>query len=272
VKVSGNIPASVLTDELSDVIGGRRVRIAVYTTFTFDPGFFELHILPALFDQSFSHVDKVRRIQLEDTLRAIDHLAVYYDQSALAQDGEPAQLDYRRIDVRRTTGYFHPKVIFLLVDNTAGDEQIDDEPPIQSLIVAVLSANLTRAGWWENVECAHIEEIKDFELDESRYSYRSDLLSLIRRIRQSARPEDDHTALDTINQFLRERTNKAAFSNSSSGGRYYTRIFSGQGGESLSSWLSSLRIGKRDWNLEVISPYFDPQSAGPLLDLIEDPF
>ena len=29
----------------------------------------------------------------------------------------------------------------------------------QSLVVACLSANLSRAGWWENVECAHIEEI-----------------------------------------------------------------------------------------------------------------
>ena len=60
------IPTAVLSQRLSEVIGGRRVRAAVFTTFSFDPGFFELHLLPLLFDQPFSQVDKVRRIQLEE--------------------------------------------------------------------------------------------------------------------------------------------------------------------------------------------------------------
>ena len=107
------IPLAVLSQQLSEAIDNRRVRSAVFTTYSFDPGFFELQVLPLLFDQSFSQVDKVRRIQLEDAMGSLNHLAVYYDQSALAQDGEPAQLDYRRIDLRRRTGCFHPKVILL---------------------------------------------------------------------------------------------------------------------------------------------------------------
>ena len=47
----------VFTQALSDVINGRRVRAGLFTTFSFDPGFFELNILPTLFDQSFSQVD-----------------------------------------------------------------------------------------------------------------------------------------------------------------------------------------------------------------------
>ena len=121
IKDKGNIPAAVLSQQFSEAIGNRRVRAGVFTTFTFDPGFFELNVLPILFDQPFSQVDKVRRIQLEDAFRSVDHLAVYYDRSALAQDGEAAQLDYRRIDVRRATGCFHPKVILLLVDEHAED-------------------------------------------------------------------------------------------------------------------------------------------------------
>ena len=73
-------------------------------------------MLPLLFSQSFSQVDKVRLLQLEDALRDVDHLAVYYDRGALSQDAEPARLDYRRVDVRRATGVFHPKLAFLLVD------------------------------------------------------------------------------------------------------------------------------------------------------------
>ena len=74
------------------------MRSAVFTTFNFDPGFFELQVLPLLFSQSFSQVDKVRLLQLEDALRDVDHLAVYYDRGALSQDAEPARLDYRRVD------------------------------------------------------------------------------------------------------------------------------------------------------------------------------
>ena len=201
------IPLKVLTEQVAEAIDGRRVRSAVFTTFSFDPGFFEINILPVLFDQPFSQPDKVRRLQLEDALRAIDHVAVYYDRRALAQDGEPAQLDYRRLDVSRTTGYFHPKVVLLLVDDrhegeeAAHSDEEGCEPIRQALIVAILSANLTRAGWWENVECAHVEEIKDRDVDDERCSFRPDLLSLIRRIRQSASDSDNQTALDEISEF-----------------------------------------------------------------------
>ena len=95
-------------------------------------------------------------------MRTLDELAVYYDRHALSQDGEPAQLDYRRIDLSRKTGYFHPKVILLLLDESAenADEIPEDEhekrasepdasevSKRQVLIVGILSANLTRAGW-----------------------------------------------------------------------------------------------------------------------------
>ena len=53
-----SIPMEVLGDALVAAIDGRRVRTAVFTTFTFDPGFFELHVLPLLFDRPFSQVEK----------------------------------------------------------------------------------------------------------------------------------------------------------------------------------------------------------------------
>ena len=261
-------PQAVLSQQFGEALGGRRVRSAVFTTFNFDPGFFELQVLPLLFSQSFSQSDKVRLLQLEDALRNVDHLAVYYDRCALSQDAEPARLDYRRIDVRRATGVFHPKLALLLVDEPRepGD---DAGEPYQSLIVACLSANLSRAGWWENVECAHIEEIRDRDRSPNRVPYRRDLLAVLRRIRACAADGDDHRALDSVHAFLRHRAPAGQYKNASSGGSWYTRLFGGEGTLNLAAWLAGLHLGHRDWNLEVISPYFDARGASPLKQLTE---
>ncbi len=45
----GEVPQAVLAEQLGEAIAGRKVRAAVFTTFCFDPGFFELHVLPTLF-------------------------------------------------------------------------------------------------------------------------------------------------------------------------------------------------------------------------------
>jgi hypothetical protein len=268
---AGLCPLTVLSEALAEKIDGRRVRTAVFTTYSFDPGFFELHVLPTLFDRPFSQVEKVRRIQLEDALRSVDHIAVYYDRTALSQDAVPAQLDFRRIDVRRPTGVFHPKLVMLLVENDSDDE--DDElsesqarGPL-SLIIAVLSANLTRSGWWENVEAGHIEEIDDISLDESRCPYRKDLLALIRRIRAVAADAEDHSALDAIHDFLRHRTNRAEVWRNRASGRYHTRLYVGQ--SDLPEWLEEIGLARGEWNLEVISPFFDRHDAQTLERLID---
>jgi hypothetical protein len=269
VSRRGALPTAVLSERLSEVIDGRRVRAAVFTTFSFDPGFFELHVLPLLFDETFSQVEKVRRIQLEDAVMSLDDLGVYYDSSALSQDALPAQLDFRRIAIRRTTGCFHPKLVLLLVDEHVDDDAAEDEEPYQSLIVGVQSANLTRGGWWESVECAHFEEISDADLDDSRCAFRSDLVSLLRRIEASSGLGEDHRALHTIREFVTERTNRSRVSNVSSRGRYFTRLFFGQQRSSFSDWLNQLRLGRHEWNLEVISPFLDAQDARPLESIIE---
>ena len=264
---SATIPMEVLSRQLGDAIAGRRVRAGVFTAFTFDPAFFELQLLPLLFpESSFSQPDKVRRAQLDDALRTVEHLAVYYDRQALAQDSEPAQLDYRRIDVGRRTGCFHPKVVLLLVDDHyEGGEPV--EPVRQALIVGLASANLTRAGWWENLECAHLDEIKDWEVDDEPCAFRHDLLALILLIRKSAHEDDDQRALDRIHEFLRTRTHTDRVVRRKSRGTYHTRIFCGQQQQDLADWLRERRLRDESLNLEVLSPFFDGDGAGPLPEL-----
>ena len=271
---NADIPQEVLSDALSKAINGRRVRCAVFTTFTFDPGFFELNILPLFFDQTFSSSDKIRLIQLEDALTAsMDKMAVYYDRTALVQDARPAVLDYKRLGVRRRTGVFHPKTLFLLVDEPAVNYETEDEDGNkfsvpQSLIVSVMSANLTQSGWWQNVECAHIEEIKDKTESDDRISYRKDLLELLSRVRSSSVDDEPHDALEKIRTFLRKRVVDKPFKKRKINGRYLTRLFCGQDTLSFPQWLKNLRIGT-GWNLEIISPYFDKNDLRVLLNLTE---
>ena len=256
------IPKSVLYDEIREKIAGRKVRVAVFTTYSFDPSFFELYVLPVILDISFSQNEKVRRLQLDSEIRTVEEVAVYYDRAALVQDAQSAQLDFRRIDVRRRTGVFHPKLVLLLVDNSVDGEAEEGVAAPCSLIVGVLSANLTRAGWWESVEAGHIEEIKSVDLDGDRCSFRVDLLGLIQQIQRSAGADEEHRALDRIHEFLVGDVRRDRIIRHSAKGRQYTRLFYGQ--NSLPQWLQEIRLTAYQWNLEVISPYFDAHDIGTL--------
>jgi len=214
-------------------------------------------------------VEKVKRIQLEDRLRSVDEVAVYYDRAALSQEALSAQLDFRRIDVRRSTGFFHPKLVLLLVEQPLLN--VDDEPTGEtrtSLIIGTLSANLTRSGWWENVETGHFEEIPDEDLDDSPVSFRRDALGLLRRLEKDLSDATDAEPLARIRDFLKKRATKAAPVHNRAAGRHHTRLFWGQ--RRLPEWLHDLRVDRFAWNLEIISPYFDDgQAIDDLVEAIE---
>ncbi len=254
--MAGTIPTSVLSEALVEAIAGRRVKAAVFTTFTFDPGFFEEEVLPLLFDFSFSHVPKLRLIQLENELRSIDHLAVYYDRRALETSGGSASLDFRRIPIERK-GYFHPKIALILVENKSEEELWE------SLLVGVFSANLTRSGWWENVECAQFEEVHAGE----QCRFHSDLLDFFGWIRKDEGTDHDHQALEQVRRFVVYRTSDLPYRTINK--MLHPRLFYGQ--QTLPEFLShELKLPSETYNLEVISPFFDgTEEAGTLVELIE---
>ncbi|MBW3565422.1 MAG: hypothetical protein KY459_11910 [Acidobacteria bacterium] len=265
-KNGGTIETKVLSDALRDAIGARKVQTAVFLTFRFDPGFFEQEVLPVLFDESLSHVPKIRLLNLEHTLRTVDDVAIYYDRRGLEAGSQSAQLDTRRIPVSRSTGFFHPKNVLLLVEKTEDGEGTTKNgsgaaAPARSLILGTLSANLTRAGWWENVEVAHFEEVAERE----ECSFRDDLLDLIRRVKRDARQQTEHQGLDAIRSFVlglsqaRQRPSQPL----------QTRLY--RGGERLVDFLKAhTRRQLEGCRLEIISPYFDEQeSAGPVEELVD---
>ena len=247
--------SAVLSDALMEAIGGRRVKVAVFLTFQFDPGFFEEELLPLLFDQSFSHVPQIRLVQMEERLRSFDHLAVYFDRRGLTAEARPARLDYRRFGVQRHTGFFHPKNILLLVENQEGDRYWD------SLVFVTLSANLTKAGWWENVEVAHMTEVRSGE----RCTFRRELLSLISRLKQEDSIPEEHLALEAIRSFLLGSVEEAVFFRKQ--GRWLAQLYLGQ--TNLPEFLHKF-IEPDTYNLDIISPYFDDATNSQTLSgLIE---
>ncbi len=248
-----SFPQQVLSDTMRRAFGSRTVSAAVFLTFRFEPAFFEAEVLPLLFDRVFSHAEKVRLAQLEELLPKVK-LAVYFDRNGLETASGSARLDYRRIAVGRTTGYFHPKNIMLLVD-----EPQEEGETLRSLLLVTLSANLTRAGWWENVEVVQVEEVQEGK----RCPFRRDLLELFGRLRQEDRVDTDHEALEEIRSFMDRRIEDAGWQKKD--GRLRPQLYVGHG--KVADFLRD-RLPRDDYHLEVISPYH-AEGVGTLEELLE---
>jgi hypothetical protein len=254
------IPHAVLSEQLEECINGRRLVAAVFLTFEFDPGFFEQEILPVLLDVPVSHVRRIRLVQLEEALRKCAGLVgVYYDVDHLVcGDAGSARLDVARIPIRSKTGVFHPKNVLLLLEQPEPDEE---GHKARSLLVGAMSANLTRSGWWENVEGCHFEEIA--EKEDTRL--KEDLSHLLMDLRRKAPEGLDHAAVNELHAFLQ---NTGQRMKRASGGRLLTHFYSGR--ESIPDFLQRV-AGNRICGsyLEIISPFLDDApSSKPLNDLI----
>jgi hypothetical protein len=252
---------AVLSEHLQERLASRRVLAAVFTTFQFDPDFFEKQVLPVVLDVPVSHLSTVRLAQLEDVLRTLPtRIAVYYDSAGLqAQEGGSARLDIQRTPVRLTTGIFHPKVALILTESIDADAAGHRS---RSLVIAAMSANLTRAGWWENVEACHVEELPE----NAKTRLRDDLLKFLGDIRRRSPHEPQHVALDSIVGFVRgseQRTHRSIDD------RLLPHFYGGRA--RFVDFLDDT-AGPRLHGafLEILSPYWDDaQDSKPLLDLLE---
>ncbi|CUS37805.1 conserved hypothetical protein [Candidatus Nitrospira nitrosa] len=258
-----DIPRAVLSEQIEEHLGGRRLLAAVFVTFRFEPEFFEQQVLPVFLNVATSHSEAIRRVQLEDVLKDVRHrVAVYYDQNGLAPNAGPARQDVSRVPIVHRTGIFHPKNVFALVEELDPD---NDGHRAQSLVVACMSANLTRAGWWENVEVCHIETIAQGE----GTRLKEDLFRFLEGLERKAgdKAADGHASIKAIKSFLRTTDQRLV---RSSGGRLHTHFFDGT--TTVPKFIREATGSAIDGlYLEVISPYFDagPESK-PLSDLIAE--
>ncbi len=259
--MTANLPSEVLSEHFEQRIRRRRLVAAVFVTFQYDAGFFEQEVLPVLLDVPLSHAKPVRLLQLDDALRSVPgQVAVYYDANGIVTgDAGAPKLDVKRIPVRHATGIFHPKNVFLLVEDIELDA---NGHRARALLVASMSANLTRSGWWENVEACHVEELEEG----ARTRLRDDLIAFLDSLRSKARAETDQGALLLVRDFLRGTEQRAQ---RTTDGALHTHFYSGR--EPLADFLRDTAEAKlRGCYLEVLSPYFDDaKTCEPLRALLE---
>ena len=255
------VPQEVLYDVVLAAIDGRKVRAAVFTTFEFDPEFFELHVLPCVCgERAWSNMPNVQRMQLADELRALGTaMAVYYDRHAIVGN-QGCTLDYQHVGLSREHGVFHAKNILILVD---GPEPEDG----QSLLLVTTSANLTRNGWWENVEVGQIVEV-----GQERSSVRDDLLGgkgLLSTLRNMTPEAQETEALRRIHEFLVRETEQTGHLKKE--GILKPRFYSGQ--TILPQFLQDAGRIEPGMHLEIISPFFDhgddPSALRRLLEVLQ---
>lgn len=253
------IPTQLLAKAFEAHLSQRRLLDLVLLTFSFEPAFFEQEILPTFVDEASSLNERIRLAILEEALRSNIEVAVYYDPGVLGTGDGSSKLAIRRIPVRRKQGYFHPKNVLALVQDKDPGE---DGRQAKHLLVATMSANVTKKGWWRNVEACHIEVISEGTAS----SLRNELLSLISSLKRQVPDErEPHTALEHIRTFLSRIT---PVEGRSKNGVLYPRIYGP--GQSVEDFLvECLRKDVVGLNLEVISPYFDEADAGPLRRLIK---
>ena len=246
---------STISDGFRAQIGEReRVVAAVFTTYRFEPEFFEQEIIPLMLDQglAFSSDQRIKSIQVREALSDSGlRIEVFYDLDLFRQQGtvSPA-MEYLHHGIRGERSAFHAKLVFLLLE--------DADSGYQSLCVGASSANLSIAGWWENIECQHWERV------ESGWASRRFLNQLRADIewlaaRRKVVSTDQNLALPRIQDFLKSCRGY----NGAATVSYYGLSSLALAQKRRSAFMRFMRdaLAERsphysNWTLEIISPYF----------------
>ncbi len=233
-----------ITDKLASVIKDRKVISSVFTTFNFEPDFFELDVIPELIgrDIPYSTDERVKTFQVREALResSLD-IDIFFDKKIfMAKSDQSPQMEYLCHGVDKGNACFHAKNIFLLV--------VDEDNGEKSLLMASGSNNLTRAGWWRNIEVQHWEEITHKGVSEIFLNrIKDDIKKLI-----SLSSFGVCHALTKVNDFIH--------SCSSSRQAKQVNYYAASEEKNLFQWLSNIKNKPlsqyKNWNLEIISPYF----------------
>jgi hypothetical protein len=226
---------------------GYRVTHALFTTYAFEPEFFETSILPLLLPDGGEGLSlhlAVRRLQMEALLReSLISIDVYFD-SRVVVPGCPL-LPYAMVPVRMKDE-FHGKIILL---------RLQDEGDNVCWILGAGSANLTKAGWWENIESWFFTP--DFDPARPPAGVLPGLSALFEFLAERTRP-------DSVTRFLNEELDDTRSPRLRAGEPVFG-VFA-PGVESFVKWLGERAKGSgKGTLLEVISPYFADREHAALV-------
>lgn len=140
-----------ISEGFKRAIGEREVKSAFFSTYCFEPDFFELEVLPLLLGGAAVSTDEtIRYHQLQALMIGCQgRFAVAYDLDVFdPQYATRLEVDYLPVRVDRACQ--HAKLAVLEVVDATGKVAI---------ILAAGSFNLTKAGWWTNIEVGHWVEL-----------------------------------------------------------------------------------------------------------------
>ncbi len=110
---------AVISERLVELIKGREVQAALFTTYTFEPEFFELDVIPLLLkqDAAYSTDERVKQFMVRENLREAElPIDVFYDlPMARVSSSNSPQMEYLCHGVNLGNCAFHGKVIMILL-------------------------------------------------------------------------------------------------------------------------------------------------------------
>lgn len=145
--------AMTISEAFRTAIGEREVMQAFFSTYSFEPDFFELEVLPLLLgNPALSSNETIRYYQLQSLMRQhTGRLAVVYDLDVFDPQLAPRlEVDY--LPMRVGGACQHAKLMMLVVRERQSEQL--------SIVLGAGSFNLTKAGWWENLEVGHWVELR----------------------------------------------------------------------------------------------------------------
>lgn len=234
------------------------VEAALFTTFTFDPGFFEANVLPTLFGIETRGAE-ARRAEVNVRLAGVS-VAVFHDAAALSGGGA-GDYRYQTWAVRvpgahegsRKGPYFHPKLMIL-----AG--RYEQKGVIYPAVyLACGSANLTLSG------CGHnLEVLGETWIDDADAPAHAELVRFLKWLRKVPRSRQaECQAIGDILEILREI---ASFGTTDGPELHINGI-----GVGRPTFAERLRLEQTQrWDcLTVLSPYWSgPNELPALLDAL----
>lgn len=253
---------AVVSDHLGALLADRQVKAAVFTTYNFEPDFFELEVIPLLLPgntQLSSHA-AIKLFQVREALReSTVELEVFYDLKIFRENAScsPA-MEYPFHGVYRGNNAFHPKLVFILA--------YDEETQSDCLLVGAGSNNLTQAGWWDNIEGIHWEEVWPWTVDTGfieRLKADIEWLQSERYLVSNSGP----SALDLVAKHLDFCLESSVASAREMTVPYYgiARSSEFQGFQAfLDSEARQKLATYNNWTLEIISPYFSEDAHNNL--------
>ncbi len=152
-----------ITEAFLQQLAGRRVCAGFFSTFSFEPEFFELEVLPLMLGNDvWSPSDELRygqlQLKMQEPGQPATDWAVAYDRDIFESQAAPRlEVDYLPVSLQPACQ--HAKLIVLLLENPVAGAS--SELARYSILLTAGSFNLTRAGWWENLEVGHWVELDE---------------------------------------------------------------------------------------------------------------